>query len=83
MDRIFCLLLIHATVSPSAFKGLFLLHGRVSLLSCNIAICSSLVEGFFVLNSFFLARRLSTGQPSCKDYCYKTAIARRKTKILI
>jgi len=82
MDLVFCLLPIHATVSPLTFKRLFLLRTSVSLLSCNVAICSHSVERFFVLNSFILARRLPTGPQSCKDYRYKTATARRKPEIL-
>lgn len=79
MDPIFCLILIHAPVSPLASKEQFPLHARVSPHNCSIAICSALVEGLFELSSY----RISTEPPSCKDYHYKTAIARRNTGVLI
>lgn len=67
MDPIFCLIPIHAPLSPLAFKEQFLLHARVSPLNQGIAICSPLVEGLFVLNSC----RISTQPPGYKDCHYK------------
>lgn len=79
MNPTFCLIPIHAPISPLAFKEQFLLHARVSPLNCSIAICSPLVQRLFVLNSC----RVSTEPLSWKDYHYTTAIERRNIEILI